>query len=277
LSFADAKPRSACVIEYQEKDNFKLADFMERLRSVRGELHHDADYIRGRRERNVKQESVDLEKLRVALRQLNRGRLLIIAERAIEMIPSASLDALVGDMIRVPRLVESECAAGSLLAEIRTFYQASLRSEYYQSFHVNSRNCTDKSQGTDAFIAEFDRLMTRWVQAVAEGSQETVREAFELLFSLLRHIDEDPDRIVFFADEAGSWQVPVDWRTVLPVYFKCLASRARGEEFAHEVDRVVSDFCHYWRPDLLAAAEDVANDEQKAALARLPVGEGRRR
>ena len=56
---------------------------------------------------------------------------------------------------------------------------------------MNSRNCTDKSQGTDAFIAEFDRLMARCVQAVAEGSQETVRGAFELLFSLLRHIDED--------------------------------------------------------------------------------------
>ena len=36
----------------------------ERLRFIRGELHHDADYIRGRRERNVKEESVDLEKLR---------------------------------------------------------------------------------------------------------------------------------------------------------------------------------------------------------------------
>lgn len=49
LSFADAKPRNASVIEYQEKDDFKLADFMERLRFIRGELHYDADYIRGRR------------------------------------------------------------------------------------------------------------------------------------------------------------------------------------------------------------------------------------
>jgi len=54
----------------------------------------------------VKEESLDLEKLRVALRQLDRGRLLIIAERAIEMIPSTSLDALVGDMIGVRRLID---------------------------------------------------------------------------------------------------------------------------------------------------------------------------
>lgn len=212
---------------------------------------------------HVTEESVDLDKLRFALRQLDRGRLLIVAERAVEMIPRASLEILVGDMIRVHHLTESDQAAGSLLAETRKFHEASLRGEYYESFDVNSRNCTDKSHGTDAFIAEFDRLMGKCVQAVVEGPRETVREPFELMFSLLHRIDEDPDRIVFFADEAGSWQVPVDWRTVLPAYFKCLASATSGEEYAREVDRVISDFCNYQRPDLLEAAREVANDEQK--------------
>lgn len=37
------------ALEYEEKDEFKLADFIEGLSFVRGELHFDADYIRGRR------------------------------------------------------------------------------------------------------------------------------------------------------------------------------------------------------------------------------------
>jgi hypothetical protein len=49
LSFDEAKPRNLSTVEYEEKDEFKLADFIERLRFVRGELHFDADYIRGRR------------------------------------------------------------------------------------------------------------------------------------------------------------------------------------------------------------------------------------
>lgn len=49
LSFADAKSRNASELEYLDKDDFTLADFMERLRFVRGELHYDADYVRGRR------------------------------------------------------------------------------------------------------------------------------------------------------------------------------------------------------------------------------------
>jgi len=36
-------------LEYEAKDEFKLADFIERLRLVQGELCLDADYIRGRR------------------------------------------------------------------------------------------------------------------------------------------------------------------------------------------------------------------------------------
>jgi len=49
LSFADAKPRNLSVADYSEKDDLRLADFMECLRFVRGELHFEADYIRGRR------------------------------------------------------------------------------------------------------------------------------------------------------------------------------------------------------------------------------------
>jgi hypothetical protein len=49
LSFADAKPRNLSVADYSEKDNFGLADFVQGLRFLRGELHFDADYIRGRR------------------------------------------------------------------------------------------------------------------------------------------------------------------------------------------------------------------------------------
>lgn len=49
LSFSEAKPRNASLMEYEEKDSLRLADFIERVRFVRGELKYDADYIRGRR------------------------------------------------------------------------------------------------------------------------------------------------------------------------------------------------------------------------------------
>ena len=219
---------------------------------------------------------VDLEKLRVALRRMSRGNLLTIAERAIEMVPRTRLGALVGDVVRLDQLAEGKRGAAPLRDEVRKFHDASLRGEYYDSFDVNSKNFMDRSEGTEEFSAEFDRLIGKCVRAAATGPHPAAREAFELLFALLRCINEDPDSVIFFADEAGSWQVGVDWREVLPAYFRCLADGTPGEDFAREVDRAISDFANYERPRHLAAARRVANPEQKAALRRLPAREGRR-
>jgi hypothetical protein len=37
-----------------------------------------------------------------------------------------------------------------------------------------------------------------------------VRRAFDILFDLLDRFDDADDRMVFFADEGGSWMVGID-------------------------------------------------------------------
>ena len=91
--------------------------------------------------------AVDLDKLRVALRRMSRGNLLIVAERAIEIVPRAKLTALVGDMVRLDDFAEGRRGAAPLLDEVRKFHEASLRGEYYDSFDVNSKNFMDKAEG----------------------------------------------------------------------------------------------------------------------------------
>jgi hypothetical protein len=50
LSFADARPRGASEMHYQEQDEFGVGDFLNCLsHSVGGHLRFDADYVRGRR------------------------------------------------------------------------------------------------------------------------------------------------------------------------------------------------------------------------------------
>ena len=178
---------------------------------------------------------MDLEELRVALRRMSRDKLLILAERAIGFVRRPKLRVLVG------------------AKEARKFHDASLHGEHYESFNVNSKNYMDQSRGTAGFIAEFNRLLGTCIRVAAKGPRVLVRDAFELLLALLRRIDEDPDdpdSIVFFADEGGAWQVGVDWS-------------------AGEVDRAIEDLADYERPKHMAAARRVANAEQKAALSRL--------
>jgi len=214
--------------------------------------------------------ATDLERLRVALRRLSRGDLLVIAERATELVPPANLRALVGDFVRLDRLAGRKLRAAPVLDEVRTFREASLRGDHYESFAVDSRNFMQKSEGTDEFIAEFDRLVGKCIRAAEKTPGPPLREAFELLFGLLRHIDEGHDDVVFFADEGGSWQLGVDWRAVLPAYFRCLAASASPEDFAREVDRTIKSFAEYERPRHLTAARRVASAAQKAALRALP-------
>jgi hypothetical protein len=214
--------------------------------------------------------AIDLERLRVALRRLSRGNLLVIAERATELVPRAKLRALAGDFVRLGELAEPKSGAAPLLEEVRRFREASQRGDYYEGFDVDSKNFMRKSEGTEAFIAEFDRLVGKCVRAAEKMPGPPLREAFELLFGLLRHIDEGHDDVVFFADEGGSWQVGVDWRAALPAYFRCLADSASPEEFAREVDRTIKGFAEYERPRHLTAARRVASTEQKAALRALP-------
>lgn len=212
---------------------------------------------------------VDREKLLVALRRMKRGDLLIIAERATELLPRAKLHAVFGDRIRLHELMKTAGGRVGLLEEVRMFHHASLRGDYYESFDVDSKNFMQKSEGTEEFIAEFDRMIRKCIRAAEKGPRAPVREAFQLLFGLLRHIDEGHDDIVFFADEGGSWQVDVNWRAALPAHFRCLADTALPDDFAREVDWVIKAFAEYERPRHLTAARRVATGEQKAALRAL--------
>jgi hypothetical protein len=218
--------------------------------------------------------AIDLEKLRVALRRLSRGNLLVMAERATELVPRDKLRALVGDFVRLDELAETKSGVAPVLHAVRKFHQASLRGEYYEGFAVTSKTFTQQSEGTEEFIAELGRLVGTCVRASEKTPGPPLREAFELLFGLLRHIDEGHDDVVFFADEGGSWQVGVDWRAALPAYFRCLAHSTSPGDFARAVGRAIKDFADYERPRHLTAARRVASAEQKAALRALP-GAGR--
>jgi hypothetical protein len=165
----------------------------------------------------------------------------------------------------------------SLLNDVRSFYDVAKAGEFYEHVETYGRGGCGQSRGTDAFVAEFDRLTGRCVCAsevdithrVTGGSGHDVRDSFELLFALLRHIDEGHDELLFFADEGSSLDVGVNWRVVLPAYFKCLAETeaASPEAFARAVDQVITDFAGYDRVRHMDAARVVANDAQRATMA----------
>ena len=176
------------------------------------------------------------------------------------------------------RTRRTKAQPATLADRVRTFVASARQGDYYESFNVNSRASVrggrgmDKSEGTEEFIREIGELFKACIDELP-GS----RAEFESLFELVREIDNDPDSIVFFADEAGSWQLGIDWREVLPAYFVCLSATAHADEYAREVQRALGDFANGDRARLLRDARVVADAEQKRALrARSDRGAARR-
>ncbi len=235
------------------------------------------------------QHQIDSNSLRAELRGLPRGSLLLIAERALELVPRDQLNAMLCDIVHINAALTdagsiharpndaSTAIAPSLLDEVRLFHHAAMNGDFYEHLEISNRRRREQSGGTDAFIAEFDRLMRKCVGASARGTEPAprdgpghgLRDCFELLFALLRRIDEGHDDVLFFANDGSSLDVGVNWRVVLPAYFECLAEAEASspEEFARAVDEVIAEFAVHDRTRLMGAARAVANDAQRAALA----------
>ena len=142
----------------------------------------------------------------------------------------------------------------------------SLRGDYYDSFNVNSKNFMRKSSGTQTWLAECERLFERCAALAGSGQHAVVRQSFDILFDLLRHVDEAHDDVVFFADEGGSWQVCVDGDTVLPAYFSCLSATSEPDEYARVATALVEDFVRYDRDKYLREARTLGTPAQQRML-----------
>lgn len=212
-------------------------------------------------------ELIDFNAVRAELRAMDRGNLLIIAERAIELMPATQLAALLSDFMQLTaRPAEAGNASASLPEEVQAFYDAAMAGQYYETIEINNRGRQEQSHCTDAFIAEFHRLLHKCIRAADQEVPSEVCESFEFLFGLLRRIDEGHDDVLFFADEGSSSDVGVNWRTTLPAYFNCLAKMSSPKDFARTVDEAIADFVAYDRPWYREVASNVANNAQRIAL-----------
>ncbi len=100
------------------------------------------------------------------------------------------------------------------------------------------------------------------------GDPVEVGEAFDVIFGLLDRIDECRDDIIFFADEAGAWQVGVDWEKVLPPWFRVLSATAEPEEYARRIVDLLKQYYEYESAKMLAVARKIATPGKRQALCK---------
>lgn len=214
---------------------------------------------------------IDRDKLRAEVSKLGKECVFSMLDDAIALLPPAKLQKIAKKYLDLKRLRPDaqKAARPSLLTDVKRFERASLAGEYYESFSVDSKNHRQQSAGTSAWIAEYRRLLDRCVNNAKESNPAEVREAMDILFGLLDHIDRGHDDVIFFADEGGSWQVGVDWAKVLPVWFKILSVTVKPEEYAQRIMSILSRHYSYGRDKMLAIAHRTASPNQRKALAEV--------
>jgi hypothetical protein len=210
---------------------------------------------------------IDRDKLRMMLRRLGDESIFRMLYDAAELMPSAKFHKLVESYLDADGLLSDDNRPKNLLAKVQSFERTSLAGDYYEPFDVNSKNCTKKSSGTIAWIAECNRLLDLCVAQPRRGGASELRQSFDIIFGLLDEIDTCRDNIIFFADEAGAWQVGVDWENVLPSWFKVLSEIAKPKEYATRIVDLLNHHCKYESPRMFAMARKFATPAQERALA----------
>jgi hypothetical protein len=216
---------------------------------------------------------MEWQTLEPILRKLKKDALLHVLRAAYESLPASRVVSVFGAYVDLTTCETStpsrkSVAPHRLLEAVHRFHADSLAGHYYESFRVNARNFMEQSAGTALWIRKCNQFFEQCVALSHQGHHAEVRMAMDLLFALLEQIDTGSDDIIFFADEAGSWQVGIDDEKVLPVYLRSLAAVAEPEEYAARAKKVIEGHGAYNAETFFKAARKAANAAQRATLQR---------
>ncbi|MFQ5471971.1 MAG: hypothetical protein ACE5FA_03660 [Dehalococcoidia bacterium] len=210
---------------------------------------------------------IDRERVRDAIQSVERASLLILTDRALDLLSDGQLRSMLDGHIEAEVLAPAIRGTESLLQLTKRFHEASLQGQYYEDHDPKNWDACDLSPGTERFIADCHRLLDRCVGAVDHGEHEVARAAFELIFNVIQAIDAANDDILFFADDGGSWRFGINWRKVLPAWFRCLAASSDAPEYAEGVRSSIEAHSFPTERDaLLEIACKVGSEGQRSAL-----------
>jgi hypothetical protein len=175
----------------------------------------------------------DLAEVRSYLRRMSHHKIFAMLDEAVGMLPKAKLELLVRRYLPtegVQKEVLPSKIRTTLRADVMDFVERSRRGDYFESFNVNSKNCTQQSNGTTAWIADCNRLLGRCVaRAKVKRGRSEALEALESLFDVIDLAASGEKDVVFFADEGGLWSFGIPWKVVVEAWTTCAAHVEVGE------------------------------------------------
>ena len=196
-------------------------------------------------------------------RQQDAQVLLQFLDAAYEEMTIDQREAVFGQTLRQTEPLHVDGA--SLLTQVRQFQSDSLARKYYAPFDINSKNFMHIPEETNAWFEQLGDLLTDSARLSQQGDHTDAVACFQILYDLVEALCRG-DEIVF-ADEYGTWMIPVDERKVIPAYLASLAATTTPEAYtAAALPLIRRDSVESFTMKTYAAALRAADKTQKVHL-----------
>jgi hypothetical protein len=207
---------------------------------------------------------MDKDALMQRLSKQPASKWLELLDAAYEVMNQRQRKAVFGQYA-VPEKAAHAADGRKLLREIKKFQQDSLAGKYYAPFNVNSKNWMHIPDETEAWFDQLGQFLADSMQLTGQGQHAEAVACFGVLYELVAAM-EDGQEIVF-ADELGSWMIPVDEKKTIAAYLKSLAVVASPEQYAAVAAPLIKRDSHQSFTDkVYASALRAADKAQKAYL-----------
>jgi hypothetical protein len=207
------------------------------------------------------------------LKRQKKSILLDLLERSYDEMEPKQQRAIFGALTKQPPTAKVKTAA--LLEEVEQFRRDSLVGKYYQSFMINSKNWAHIPDKTDEWFDRLGDLLKDTSKLTVQGDHVEAVACFDCLFALIE-VMESGDKEIVFAEELGSWMIPVREEVWVADYLISLAATTTPDEFAAKAiplirrDSYQSFAAHTYKSALKAANKDQAS-RFKAEINRLQI------
>jgi hypothetical protein len=219
---------------------------------------------------------VDWAQLSEILKRRKKAALLELLEQAFFEMEPEQQRAVFGELLEKAPAAKVESAV--LQEEVAQFERDSLSKRYYQSFMINSKNWTHVPAKTHEWFDRMGDLLKDASRLTRQGDHAEAAACFERLFALIERMESGDDQIVF-ADEYGSWMIPVEEKEWVADYLTSLAATTTPDEFAAKAvplvdrDSFQSFAAHTYKSALKAASNEQAT-HLKAEIMRQQIRTG---
>ena len=149
---------------------------------------------------------------------------------------------------------------------IKNFYNDSKAKKYYTPLAINSKSSSNVPEKTDIWFEMIADFFKKTIELNVNNEHKLAVECFDMLYYLQENMSEE----IVFADELGSWMIPIKQSEVIPRYIESISKVCLPEDYKERIKLVMNIDAHdYQKSKILNKAFEVGNREQKKCIEEL--------